>query len=385
MSVRPVLLKDLRRTALEIHKQQIGKDSYNRYDALSPRARTFSASKRPRSEDQECPQVPKTPKLDSNLIFSQLNGQENSLKEVKTLFAELEAHNSNSELPADPRFIIMSKILSGMFAAHEQLTSAVLDAVKLNSTSVPKGKAPTNSNSGPSFSQVAARDRPAPAPEVSSDDALRKKIKTVIKDAEKKTLIFDLNLGTSQMMNKESISGKVTTTLGQIVKEGKHDYNIGDAEDVIDDILSCARLEFLGNATKKFFNKRNLNDSRNDKFYSVPVRLDFKDKDTRINAETSLRKICKLKCSIPYPRKLRTLLGELVKDGKKAHPDCFIRTKVNVDKLTVEAHAKTEGGWIDLKLSKPIPLNILDNNPLTPSSSQVSEMEDNEDEVVSLS
>jgi hypothetical protein len=121
-----------------------------------------------------------------------------------------------------------------------------------------------------------------------------------------------------------------------------------DAEDVIDDILSCSKLEFLGNATKKFYNKRNAADSRNDKMDTVPVRLDFKDRDTRSN------------------------------------PNFFIRTKVNVDKLTAEAHAKTEGGWLDLCLKKDIPLNILDNNPFINPSSKVAGMEE-EDKVISLS
>jgi hypothetical protein len=126
--------------------------------------------------------------------------------------------------------------------------------------------------------------------------------------------------------------------------------------------------------------------------YTIPVRMDFKDKDTRINAETSLRKICKLSCATPYPKKLRALLNELVKEGKKKHPNCFIRTRVNVDKLTVDAQAKMDSGWIDLNLTRDIPLNILDNNPfvneqvpeLAPAS-QAEEMEETEDEEPNLS
>jgi hypothetical protein len=59
---------------------------------------------------------------------------------------------------------------------------------------------------------------------------------------------------------------------------------------------------------------------------------------------------------------------------------------VNIDKLTVEAHAKTSEGWVDLNLTRPIPLNILDNNPLSFSNSQ-SQQQDMEDadEEISLS
>jgi hypothetical protein len=191
-------------------------------------------------------------------------------------------------------------------------------------------------------------------------------------------------------MNKDSISHKVTSALCTAAKDGCHDYDIKDAEDVIDDILSCTKFEFLGNATKKYFNTRNLADPMNDKMCTVPVRMDFRDRNSRIQAEINLRKICRTSCSVPYPKKLRAMLNELVREGKKSHPNCFIKTRVNVDNLTVDAQAKTDKGWVDLNLVKTIPLNILDNNPLTPSlvASQVAEEETaemTEDEEISLS
>jgi hypothetical protein len=75
-----------------------------------------------------------------------------------------------------------------------------------------------------------------------------------------------------------------------------------------------------------------------------------------------LRKICKVNCSVPYPKKMRTMLNELINEGKRIKPDCFIRTKVNVEKLTVKAHAKTGSGWVDLNLKRSIPTTILDNS-----------------------
>jgi hypothetical protein len=383
MSVRPVLLKDLRSTAIYQHQQNVGKDSYNRFEVLNPRARTFSASKRPRTEDSEDAQLPKTPKLDSNMLFSQLGEHEKALKEAKTLFSELDTMNSNTDSPPDPRLTCMSKILACMFKAQENLSSAVLDAMQLDKTAGKVGL--TGAVAVPAGPGKTAGNSKKPAPVIPPEVTARKKVQVALRDAEKKTVIFYLNLGTSQMMNKDSISRKVTTTLGQIVKDGKHDFNISDAEDVIDDILSCSKLEFLGNTTKKFFNKRNTNDTRNDKMYTVPVRMDFRDRDTRFNAEISLRKICKVNCAVPYPKKFRLMLGELVRESKKTNPNSFIRTKVNFDKLTIEAHAKTEGGWVDLKLLREIPLNILDNNPLSPSGSQVADMDAEEDEEISLS
>jgi hypothetical protein len=391
MSVKPTLLKDLRRTAIHQHQSSIGNGSYNRWEVLDPRARTFSAGKIPRTSDTDKEQAPKTPKLDANTVFSQLSAQDSTLKEVGTLVQELDTLNDNPDTPKDPRISCIVSIIKLLVKSNENISSVVLDSLKLKGPEAPKGK--TNAIPIPGFRKGGNTAAPRDVPEISPDDRTRNKIKQSLKDAEKKTVIFNLDLGTAPMMNKSSISRKVTLTLGSTVKEGNHDYDIKDAEEVLDDILSCSKLEFLGNTTKQFFNKRNLADKRNGKMYTVPVRMDFRDKETRFQAETHLRKICGASCSVPYPRKLRTMLGDLVKEGKKTHPNSFIRTKVNVDSLTIEAHAKTEGGWLDLGLIKHIPLNILDNNPLSFSNSQAqptgltqdaAQMED-EDEEASLS
>ena len=91
--------------------------------------------------------------------------------------------------------------------------------------------------------------------------------------------------------------------------------------------------------------------------------MDFKDKATRIQAEIAMRKICKVSCSTPYPKRLRTMLDNLVKEGKVRSPDSFIHTRVNADKLTIDVHAKVGESWVDLGLSCGVPLMIL--NPDT--------------------
>jgi hypothetical protein len=195
---------------------------------------------------------------------------------------------------------------------------------------------------------------------VAAENAAKKKVKQVIREAEKKTTIFNLDLGKAPTMNKDTLARKVTIALHDKVQSGEHDYDIKDAEDILDDVLSCAKLEFLGNTTKKFFNKRNVNDVRNDSMCTIPVRFDFKDREARINAETNLRKVCKVSCGVPYPKKLRDIMDNLVTQGKKLSPNCFIRTRVNVDDLSIEVHAKTKDGWKDLHLKTCIPLDICD-------------------------
>jgi hypothetical protein len=59
-------------------------------------------------------------------------------------------------------------------------------------------------------------------------------------------------------------------------------------------------------------------------------------------------------------------LDRLLTEGKKLSPKNFIRTRVDVDSLIVEAHAKTSDGWVDLGLKCDIPLTICDVVTSTP-------------------
>jgi hypothetical protein len=366
MSVRPTLLKDIRRTAIENHHLKTGTGNYNRWEVLSPRARTFSAGKRPLESDGNAggATAAKNPKLDSNLIFTQLKDQDSVLKELDVAVTELE---KPSDLPPDPRLDAVVKVIKLLAKSQKNLTSAVMDSAKLSSTS-------SNSYSAAASAPAQAKkpsNIPVPAPDPVETAA--KKVKQVLKDAEKKTVIFNLNLGKHPAMNKETLSRKVTEALAAPVKAGQHDYNITDAEEILDDILSCSKLEFLGTQSKLFYNNRNASDTRNNNMYTIPVRMDFRDRESRFEAEVMLRKICKVNCSVPYPKKLRQMLNDLVKEGKRLQLDCFIRTKVNADKLTIDVHAKTSSGWLDLGLNRSIPTNILDNSTFAPTLSNASQ------------
>ena len=93
---------------------------------------------------------------------------------------------------------------------------------------------------------------------------------------------------------------------------------------------------------------------------TVPVRMDFKNKETRVQAETTLRSICKVNCSIPYPRKLRTMISEIISSGKRLREGLFIKVKVDIDNLKLSASARTPTGWENLDLDRTIPLDILE-------------------------
>jgi hypothetical protein len=95
-----------------------------------------------------------------------------------------------------------------------------------------------------------------------SAEALReKKLRQAITKAEKSTVIFNADLGSVPVMNRDTLARKVTLLLHDKAKsEGEYRGNVKAAEEAVDDFLSCASLDFLGKGTKPFFNKKDLSD-----------------------------------------------------------------------------------------------------------------------------
>jgi hypothetical protein len=290
------------------------------------------------------------------VVLGQLKEHETVLEQVETTLGKLNYESTIGQvLPQPVKDVIvgMGDALKLLLKSQKNITSVLVDVVKVNEVG---SSAPQHKISG----EVKTKAKQPPPPPVDPTVAAQRKVKQALRDSEKKTLLFNLDMGKVPTMNKDTLSRKVTLALGEKASSGNHDYDIKDAEDAIDDILSCSRLEFLGVTSKKFFNKKNVNDARNDTFCTLPVRFEFKDKETRIQAEKTLCKVCKVSCAVPYPKKLRLLLDSMINEGKKNFPNSFIRTKVDVDNLTIEAHAKTGEGWIDLGLKRDIPLTICD-------------------------
>jgi hypothetical protein len=95
---------------------------------------------------------------------------------------------------------------------------------------------------------------------------------------------------------------------------------------------------------------------------TVPVRLDFKNKETRIQAEHTLRNICKVSCSVPYPKKLRQMLKLQIEEGKKLRDKCFIRNKVDIDNLKIITWPRQRTAGSTWTWTRQIPDDILGND-----------------------
>ena len=382
MPIKPVLMSDLRKIANSpsaSHRSLTGTGSYNRFEPLLNRPRLFSNGKRQLSPGNQVAQASfKFPRLDANKIFDKLQGQDTFLetarKELETASNAILASCKPDDGGMGTALTKIASALTNIISGNEALKSSIINIFKASENAAKEAPPPTPTTplaTGLSvqvpknfnFNPKPARSQPPP------EETLAIKVKKALREAERRTIIYDLDLGPSPTLNKETISRKVTVALHDKGKEGNHNWALQDAAEMIDDALSCSQLEFLGSGTRKFYNRRDATDKRNGKWCTVPVRMDFKNKETRTQAENTLRSICKVNCSTPYPRALRTMIHDTVKKGKQLHEDCFIKVKVDIDNMVLSASAKTPTGWTNLPLDQAIPLDILDKSvPPTLSS-----------------
>jgi hypothetical protein len=138
MSVRPVLLKDIRRTAISNHQQQKGTGNYNSFSPLVDRGRSPSVGKRKLSPDKDTgsgsasqTNVTKMPRFDSSVVFEQLKGQDVIFSEVKGIMGSLpgeDAFDGTVPGPVKESLVGMGKVFNLLLKSHENLTSVLVDA-----------------------------------------------------------------------------------------------------------------------------------------------------------------------------------------------------------------------------------------------------------------
>ena len=286
----------------------------------------------------------------STSIRSVPEGTDNSI--VAALTSILEALNITNTL--------QGKLIASLAipAATRPSTSAPL----VNMSTFSKRNRNENTAQQRDRSQVNTRQSAPPPPPV---DPTVKKFKDAVKEAEKSTLVFNLNMGKVPIMNQNSISSKATAALTEMAAsaEGKAG-RIPSNESVaaIDDVLSVVSgMSFYGKATKTYRNPRDKTNSG--AFCTVPVKYSFKDKDTRIRAEIVLRNTCKVNCSTPYPVILRETLRQVVNHVKKDFPENMVRVNVDLPKLALRVARKPPGSnqiWKDYKELIPLPAECYD-------------------------
>ena len=208
--------------------------------------------------------------------------------------------------------------------------------------------------------------RPSPAANTvteSKEEADHRRFREAVKDAERSTLVFNLNMGKVPIMNRETISKKATLALTTMAAKNEGKFSSTPSEEsvmAIDDVLSMTTdMSFFGNTTKSYKNPK---DDESGSFCTLPVKYEFKDKDTRIHAETTLRTRCKVRCTTPYPTILRECIKQVIDAVKVQFPGEFVRVTVDPSKmcLSVARRGNKDTEWTYLREDIILPKEVLD-------------------------
>jgi hypothetical protein len=178
-------------------------------------------------------------------------------------------------------------------------------------------------------------------PAETEEEKKLRKFGEAIKDAERSTLCFNLDMGNVPIMNKKSMSEKASLALTRMAAavEGKNRaVPSPDKIESLDDITSMVtNMELYGSSTKQYTGK----DSSG--FCTVPVKYQFKDREQKTFAEKTLRDICKVKCATPYPAIVRECIKQVVDHVRISHPKDFVRVSVMVKDFSLKVSRRPPG------------------------------------------
>jgi hypothetical protein len=196
----------------------------------------------------------------------------------------------------------------------------------------------------------------------------KKKFVQEVREAERSSLIFKSNLGDVPIMNPDTLKKKFAQDM---VAKAAMVENLGETRPSkvvaaqLDDALEmCTRMEFFGKETKKALKKGKSGEEED--FYTMPVRLYFKDKVTRDAADGRMRKMCKMGGTIPYHRTLRSVINKVVEEGKAKFPTSFIQVKVEAEKFQLRVSRREGGVWFNNIDVIPLPPSVLDLSRMGP-------------------
>jgi hypothetical protein len=361
MAGKPMSMAALLQEKLPKQQQPKGINTKNRFDVLRDRSASAASG---RGESVKRPRIESPERVDRNLAFKSMADEEEKFKAARA---------------------IVDKVRSGLVLAKEQGMNGPLLTVLggiVEWMDITTGVQETTANVVvDSFNKVASPSRLSrkdsqrrkEVPEISEEEAARaarkKKFVQEVKDAERSSLYFKTDMGPVPVLNPETMKRKFTESIAaKAAAEEKNDDGRPSAAVAaqLDDALDMVtRMEFFGKVTKKAAKKG----GGEENFCTIPVRLCFKDKETREAADGRLRSLCKMGGTIPYHRTLRNVISSVIEVNKASYPNSYIQVKVDAENMKLKVSRRTAGVWHNNIETVDLPESVLDLSRHGPKSS----------------
>ena len=253
-----------------------------------------------------------------------------------------------------------SKAIINMLHTLVALVGAVVERGLEPLSSAVVGVSGTTTGRG--FVSAARRlANPPPAPPRPPTPGKRELVEALEK-ADKEAVMFGVNLGAAGIAHRGTLNANLTADLqGRVVSkaEGKPDATVAESLRIVEDALSCVEnLEFMGQRSKPYVNQR---EGATGSYCSMPVKLSFQDRDSRINFERSMREHAGLRAIQSLPGSIRDEMGVFRRAMETRYPGKIIMTRPNARTLEFIAFMKEDGEkkWAECMETHPIPLGIM--------------------------
>ena len=214
---------------------------------------------------------------------------------------------------------------------------------------------------GHSARQVTA---PVPPPKPTGERELRE----AMERADTESVLYDANLGAAVTFNRSKLNANLSAGLksATVAKATTDKKDVAEAVRVLDDAFSgVVDVDFLGQASATFNNRRNGDDPLNGTYCTMPVKLRFADRDSRIFFENTVRNVAGLKATQSFPKQIRGEMKTFMDKIKSENPGLIVMVRPDSRSLRLNAFTKNDGerSWTRYHESHPIPIGIMLSSP----------------------
>jgi hypothetical protein len=356
MSAKPLSISALLKNKTPVPKYP-GITTNNRFSLLMEKtgkgARDRSSSAKRVRTESECTDRGEE-EMSGESIFVNMEKTEEQLKEAKVVIEQVKVEVDKIQDPGPLKAVLdgLVKWMGLTTSIQENTASVMLDefARKAARSGGAGANLPPETSKNP-----VEKNKQGNGSDQEPEDPRKKKFAQAVKEAEKATLVFNMDMGSVSVMNPATMNRKFSLALKAKAAEVDGGVNGEPKADTVvqlDDTLSMVKhMDFFGKATKK---------AKDKDFFTIPVKLAYKDRDTRIAAEQNLRKLCKVSCTTPYHSTLRDFMKKIMDEAKAKYKNSYIQTKVDVDGMSLKVSYRQDGVWYNNVEVVELPDSVLD-------------------------
>jgi hypothetical protein len=250
-------------------------------------------------------------------------------------------------------------------SASEELAGLSISLLDLVNAVVEEGILPmSSSTAAASFASVVAGPAANAAPSRPRVEPGTAELRAALTRADKTVVVFDADLGRLLVANRATLNGNFAAGLKaatvKVAEEGGGDVNEGIR--VVNNALSCADdLEFVGQTSSQKIDKRDPANPVTLSFCTMPVKLEFQNRNNRIHFRKTLRKHCNLKATMSLPTIIRKYQTLFLNALRERYRDKIVMVRPDVRSLSLVAFQKEDGAvrWQRCRETQPILRDIL--------------------------